>query len=253
VKDSNSTTEIPSYIEDRIRRPPPPNSSVVPGSTPVLSFGDAQRATVATLGLNPSRVEFLDRHGNELTGDSRRLATHISLETSDLITAPIEIVSKVLEDCNGYFHRNPYRRWFDQLHPVLTACGASYYDGSACHLDLVQWATDPTWGKLTPVEVRAESIAGDAQSMATNGRILLVDGFTLTAANTSENQQVFPQNPAQKEGLGSQLIRGVRLTSMVMGLLFDLVLGPYAGKQSGEPIEELETAMFAPTDLIAPQ
>jgi hypothetical protein len=145
-------TPIPEYIETRIRRPPPPNSSVVPGSTPVLSFGDAQRATVATLGLNPSRVEFLDQHGNELTVNARRLATHNSLGTSDLVAAPIEIVSKVLEGCNGYFHRNPYRRWFDQLHPVLTACAASYYDGSACHLDLVQWATDPTWGKLKPTD-----------------------------------------------------------------------------------------------------
>ena len=121
-------TTIPDYIEHCIRRPPPPNSSVVQGSTPVLSFGDAQRATVASLGLNPSRIEFLDQHRNELTGESRRLATHTSLGTSDLVTAPMKIVAKVLEDCKGYFHRNPYRRWFDQLMPILNACGASYYD-----------------------------------------------------------------------------------------------------------------------------
>lgn len=30
----------------------------------------------------------------------------------------------------------------------VEAVGASYYDGSACHVDLVQWATDPTWAKL---------------------------------------------------------------------------------------------------------
>jgi hypothetical protein len=68
------------------------------------------------------------------------------LRTSDLITAPIEIVSKVLEDCNGHFHRNPYRRWFDQFDPVLTACGAPYYDSSACHLDLL-WGNGPDVGK----------------------------------------------------------------------------------------------------------
>jgi hypothetical protein len=28
--------------------------------------------------------------------------------------------------------------------------GASYYDGSAAHLDLAHWATDPTWSDLTP-------------------------------------------------------------------------------------------------------
>lgn len=175
---------LPQYIEDRIRRPAPANAAVVPGSTPVLSFGDAQRATVATLGLNPSRVEFLDNRGNELTGDSRRLATHNSLGTSDLISAPTEIVAKVLDDCNGYFLRNPYRRWFDQLLPVLTACEASYYDGSACHLDLVQWATDPTWGKLKPAQVRAGLLAGATQFLAEqlqneNLKLLLVNGMAV--------------------------------------------------------------------------
>jgi hypothetical protein len=28
--------------------------------------------------------------------------------------------------------------------------GASYYDANACHLNLVQWATAPAWGKLAP-------------------------------------------------------------------------------------------------------
>ena len=122
---------IPEYIEHRIRRPPPLNSSVIPGSTPVLSLGDAHRATVATLGLNPSRVEFLGQDGHELTGESRRLATHTSLGASDLITAPIEVVSKVLEDCNGYFQRNPYRRWFDQFQSILMA--VSVRQIHSCH------------------------------------------------------------------------------------------------------------------------
>lgn len=45
---------IPAYIEARIRRSPPKRTCVVPGSTPVLAFGDAPSACVATLGLNPS-------------------------------------------------------------------------------------------------------------------------------------------------------------------------------------------------------
>lgn len=57
------------------------------------------------------------------------------------------------------------------------------------------------------------------QSVPTVGRILLVDGFTVTAADTPENQEVFPKNPSQKEGLGFPLIRGVSLISMVTGLL----------------------------------
>jgi hypothetical protein len=54
----------------------------------------------------------------------------------------------VVAECNDYFARNPYS-WFSPLEALLsTAAGASYYDRSACHLDLVQWATDPVWGRL---------------------------------------------------------------------------------------------------------
>lgn len=83
-------------------------------------------------------------------------------------------------------------------------------------------------------ELTQHDVVAEAQTIATSGRILLVDGFTVTAADTPENQEVFPQSPSQKEGLGFPLIRGVSLISMVTGLLVELVLGSYAGKQSGE-------------------
>jgi len=172
---------IPDYIEQRIRRPLPAGAFIVPGSTPVVSFGDAQRAVVATLGLNPSRIEFRDNRSGEFVGNARRLATHTSLGTSDLTAAPPETVLEVLQDCNTYFERNPYRRWFDQLTPILAGCGASYYDGSACHLDLVQWATDPTWSGIRAASVRRQLLADDAvflvdQLRNANLRLLLVNG-----------------------------------------------------------------------------
>ena len=71
-------------------------------------------------------------------------------------------------------------------------------------------------------------------SARTAGRVMLVDGFTVTAADTESNQNESPQNPAQKPGIGFPIIRGVSLISMVTGLLVSLELGPYAGKQSGE-------------------
>lgn len=172
---------LPDYIDRRIRRPIPLDASVVAGSTPVVSFGNSRTATVATLGLNPSRVEFLDRNGNELAGDDRRLATHSSLGTANLAKAPTHVVAQVLADCNDYFNRNPYRRWFDQLEIVLNGCGTSYYNGTACHLDLVQWATDPTWGRLQSKLVRRQLLDADAaflteQLSSENIRLLLVNG-----------------------------------------------------------------------------
>jgi hypothetical protein len=74
------------------------NSSVIPGTTPVLSFGDARRARVATLGLNPSRVEFLYQNGNELTGDSRRLRAAVRLDVPKDEWVAIKILANVLED-----------------------------------------------------------------------------------------------------------------------------------------------------------
>ncbi len=172
--------EIPRYIDDRIRRPLPRGLYVVRGSTPVVSFGNAQSARVATLGLNPSRLEFVDKKGVLLKGPERRLATHSSLGTSDLSRGTLETVLRVLEDCNTYFQRQPYCRWFDQLEPILAACGASYYRGSGCHLDLVQWATDPTWSKLETA-VRERLIADDARFLASQLqnerlRLMLVNG-----------------------------------------------------------------------------
>jgi hypothetical protein len=81
-------------------------------------------------------------------------------------------------------------------------------------------------------------VVAEVKSMPVAGRILLVDGFIVTAADTPENQEVYPQNPAQKEGLGFPTIRCVSLISMVTGMLFDLVFGPYSGKETGE------TALF---------
>lgn len=173
---------LPDYIVCRVRRGAPLNCDVVPGSTPVLSFGNARFASTATLGLNPSRREFLDDNGAELTGSSRRLATLYSLGLEDLSRASEEAIRQVVEDCSAYFQRKPYQPWFDQLESVLRAAGASYYDLSACHLDLVQWATDPTWSRL-PRSVREQLLVADGgfllqQLRNEHIRLLLVNGMT---------------------------------------------------------------------------
>jgi DDE family transposase len=68
----------------------------------------------------------------------------------------------------------------------------------------------------------------------TGGRLVIVDGFTVTAADTPDNQAEYPQNPAQKEGLGFPILRGVALVCMRSGLLLDAAVGPYSGKGTGE-------------------
>jgi len=69
---------------------------------------------------------------------------------------------------------------------------------------------------------------------ANGRRVLLLDGFTITAEDTPENQDEYPQNPVQKAGLGFPILRCVTLISLYTGLLFDVAYGPYSGKETGE-------------------
>jgi hypothetical protein len=109
-----------------VRRLPPEGSPVVPGSTPVVAFGDPARAEVATLGINPSAREFL-QHGRLLTGAHRRLATLESLGAQRLDRLTEAQVATVVADCAIYFQRQPYRGWFDPLDELLrVGADASY-------------------------------------------------------------------------------------------------------------------------------
>jgi putative transposase len=100
---------------------------------------------------------------------------------------------------------------------------------------------------LTP-----EAIAA-TRSKPIAGRVLLVDGFTVDAADTLENQEEYPQNPSQEEGLGFPIIRCVSLISMATGLLVDLAIAPYCGKETGETalLRQLREALRPGDVLVA--
>jgi hypothetical protein len=147
--------KIPEYLA-RMACRPMPAPEVIHGTTPVLSFGDPRYAKVATLGINPSGREFME-NGRLLTGRQRRLSTLESLGARNTEHLTEKQMRSIIDECGPYFRpdRNPYRRWFDVLVRVLQeGLGVSYYDGSACHLDLVQWATEPVWGGLCDRRVK---------------------------------------------------------------------------------------------------
>lgn len=168
------------YVKTRIRKAVPPECNVIPRSTPVVAFGNPETARVATLGLNPSRNEFLGHSGELLKGSERRFETLDSLGRESMENAEDHLLQAVLTACNKYFAGNPYRRWFDQLEIVLGYQGASYYDGTACHLDISQWATNPVWGKLdSGTRQRLSHQDGDfllQQLASENLNTLLVNG-----------------------------------------------------------------------------
>lgn len=214
-----SIDSIPNYLVERVRRSPPPGAGVVPGSTPVLAFGDARHATVATLGLNPSRVEFLDRAGRELPEPHRRLETLRSLGVAATQDLPDHLAARVIAGCDGYYQRNPYWYWFRPLDAILRGIGASYADGSACHLDLVQWATDPTWRGLSPATRRA-LLAADAaflHQQLTRERIalLLLNGRSVVEAfRASMGAQLAPAGQVSDRRVTAQIVAGDALGSL---------------------------------------
>lgn len=65
-------------------------------------------------------------------------------------------------------------------------------------------------------------------------RVVLVDGATASMPDTAANQSAFPQSTAQGIGLGFPLVRMVALISLATGVVRDLALGPYQGKETGE-------------------
>jgi hypothetical protein len=67
-----------------------------------------------------------------------------------------------------------------------------------------------------------------------NRPVRLVDGATVTMADTEENQAVYPQPSSQKAGLGFPVCRAVALICLGSGGLLNVATGPCKGKGSDE-------------------
>ena len=65
--------------------------------------------------------------------------------------------------------------------------------------------------------------------------VKLVDGTTVSMPDTEANQAEYPQNAAQAKGVGFPIVRMVMLFSLATGMLCDMAMGPYQGKETGEP------------------
>jgi hypothetical protein len=117
---------------------------------PVLFFGDLFSASIATIGINPSRREYLNRGGEELDGPGRRFETLRSLGVVDRGGIDDVRAQAAIARMRAYFDPNKpiYNGWFNGLSRVIDGMGFSYSGRSAAHLDLVQEATDPVWSGL---------------------------------------------------------------------------------------------------------
>ncbi len=180
----------------------PVTLGAIPWASPVVSFGNPAVSKVATLGLNPSNLEFVDRVGKQLLEPYNRFESLGSLRAKNWNELAHRDVQRIWESCEDYFYRNPYDQWFKRLDRVLAETGASYYTRigeSACHLDLVPFATENKWSTLSR-EQRVQLIELGVPSLArtlsaSNIRVLVLNGATvvkefsrLLAADTLRSQ-----------------------------------------------------------------
>jgi hypothetical protein len=139
-------------LRARLRRESP--SLSVRSSLPVLFFGDGLSARVATIGINPSDREYLNPEGELLHGRAQRFATLESLGAGSRAELNDEQADLAIEIMRSYYDdgKPVHGAYFRHLSNFLAGAGASYADRSAVHLDLVQEATSPVWGKLDKEE-----------------------------------------------------------------------------------------------------
>jgi hypothetical protein len=155
-----SAVDLIHQLRQRLRIEPSERS--VQASLPVLFFGDALTARIATIGLNPSKFEYLDGRGKMLTGRSQRFATTTSLgaaSRTDLTDAQADEAIEVMR-CYYDDGKPVYGTYFGHLTNFLAGIGASYRERGAAHLDLVQESTSPVWNGLTSSE-RSQLIEQD--------------------------------------------------------------------------------------------
>jgi hypothetical protein len=148
---------VMSRLRGRLRAPAWPQT--VPGSLPVLFFGDLPNSTIATLGINPSWQEYLHRPPKggiperELDGPSeRRFETLSSLGASSRADLTDDQGDRAIDMMRGYFGiGRPAYGWFDHLKRILEGLHVSYEEGAVAHLDLVQESTWPAWSGMDGV------------------------------------------------------------------------------------------------------
>jgi hypothetical protein len=144
--------DLLSPMRQRVRISP--SMSSVRGSLPILFFGDAFHARVATVGLNPSRYEYLNETGQVLSGQCRRFDSLFSLCAGSREEISDSQADQAIDMMRSYFDKGKpvYGMYFKHLTNFLKGIGTSYQERCATHLDLVQEATDPIWAHLSPQE-----------------------------------------------------------------------------------------------------
>lgn len=142
-----------------------------------------------------------------------------------------EVAELILEGNKNYFtgeNANPYS-WFNAVQDyALSPIGAFYGTGSAAHVDLVQWATDPVWSDIEDETTRQALIEEDIEflrelfqlkkwdAIIINGSLAIdtLTNYGMLEIKTTETQKVHDKSRT--------FITGTRAKSNALGFSVNL-------------------------------
>ncbi|MEM6735723.1 MAG: hypothetical protein AAF620_06610 [Bacteroidota bacterium] len=164
------------------------NQLIIPWASPVPVFGDISKARIATLGINPSDKEYIDNDGKMLSKEQSRFQNLFTLGIKDWSNITQHHLELIIKSCDNYFNNNPYS-WFSKLDYLVSGTMNSYYFPykSACHLDLVPYATKKKWSQLNLTE-RQELISKSSNYL---GKIIKNSKIDLVVLNGAYVVSIF--------------------------------------------------------------
>ena len=155
-------------------------------------------------------------------------------------------LAQVLNDdrsCQAAVNESAVKRLTGGLPVCSTATGAYCRARQRLALEMVQSLTRETGRWID---------GGILEQWRWQGRrVRVVDGSTVTMADTPDNQAAFPQQGGQTKGLGFPICRFVGVTCLHSGALLDAAVGRFQGKGGDErtPLRSLVDA-FACGDVV---
>lgn len=215
------------------------DSSIIEWASPIVSFGDLGTASLATLGLNPSNLEYVDYEGAELSGSTRRFHTLKSLGLKNWSEIDETNFDHILEKCSYYFRNNPYDNWFKKLDYLISGSKHSYYfpSSNACHLDLVPYATREKWGEL-PVSEKEMLLEISADALGnilkySKIKVLILNGRSVIEGLKDISQSSFKEVPMPSWNLPR------KVKSDVLGYAYEGFIGQIGNVTIGREIRIL--------------
>lgn len=196
--------EIPGFTDliNRLSKKDICSLGVIDWACPIPYFGNPSTSVLATVGINPSNREFETKDGKELAGCYRRFPTLRSLRISAWSDISAEHIQEIQHSCIKYFGINPYDAWFKPLDLLISGTRSSFYGArpTACHLDLIPYATSNKWSALTgqqrkklielSIEYLATTLAqSDIKYLVLNGRSVIEVFKEMSGVSFKEHQQ----------------------------------------------------------------